>query len=71
MKRTTLRSDRVKMNSFKIDHSTGLVMDVSIVAKGWYEMLVRPKDTVMRAAMAAFQIASIMIERDTYITLLI
>ena len=68
MKRITLRSDRVKMNSFKIDHSTGLVMDVSIVAKVWYEMLVRPKDTVMRAAMAAFQIASIMIERDTEVS---
>ena len=56
------------MTSFKIDHSAGLVMDVSIGAKVWCEMLVRPKDTVMRAAMAAFQIASITIERDTEVS---
>ena len=56
------------MTNFKIDHSAGLVMDVSIGAKIWCEMLVRPEDTVMRAAMAAFQIASIAIEREAEVS---
>ena len=56
------------MTSFKIDHSAGLVMDVSIGAKIWCEMLVRPEDMVMRAAMAAFQIASIAIEREAEVS---
>ena len=56
------------MTSFKIDHSAGLVMDVSIGAKIWCEMLVRPEDMVMRAAMAAFQIASTPIEREAEVS---
>ena len=56
------------MTSFKIDHSAGIVIDVSIGAEVWCEMLARPKDTVKRAAMAAFQIASITIERETEVS---
>ena len=68
MKSTSLRVGRVKMTSFKNDNSAGLVMDVSIGSKIWCEMLVRPKDTVTQAAKAAFQIASVAIERETEVS---
>ena len=43
-------------------------MDVSIGAKIWCEILERPKDIVMQAAKAAFQIASIAIERESEVS---
>ena len=56
------------MTSFKNDHPARLVTDVSIASKIWCEMLVRPRDTVILAVKAVFQIASIAIERETEVS---
>ncbi len=64
MRAISPKVDIVKMTELKIDTSDGLIMDVNIGAKVWCETLVRPTDTVVQAAVAAFEISPILIERD-------